>query len=158
MALTAAQLAQLKTEINTDPQTYGYAAWVAASEPENVAAALNKVRDGTDGEAAILVRRLDVSAIELLEAVDTRDFIASPNSLQAAWFESVTQNATVRLANPDGTQNRVKNNLDRVLNDTQGSQTRLNALARRNGSRAEQLFGTGATVSVSDVQAALALP
>lgn len=145
----------LKTEIQTDPLGYGYAGYLAAHEPENVAAALNKVRDGTDGKPTIQVRRLDVAAIEVLEAVDTRDFVASPNALQASWFESITQNATIRLANTDGTQNRIKNNLDRILNDTQGSQTRLNALAKRNGSRAEQLFGPGAVVTTADVAAAL---
>lgn len=34
------QLPALKAEIINDPLTYGYAAWVAAHEPENVAAAL----------------------------------------------------------------------------------------------------------------------
>ena len=154
--LTDSQYATLRTEIQTDPLAYGYAAFLAAHEPENVAAALNKVRDGTDGKPQIQVRRIDVAAIEVLEAVDTRDFVASPNALQASWFESITQNSTIRLANPDGTQNRIKNNLDRILNDTQGSQTRLNALAKRNGSRAEKLFGPGTVVSISDVMTALA--
>jgi hypothetical protein len=48
MALTAVELAALKAELQTDPLTYGYAAFIAANEPENCAAALNKVRLGND--------------------------------------------------------------------------------------------------------------
>lgn len=153
--LTDSQYTALRTEIQTDPQTYGYAAYVTAGNDEGVAALLNKVRDGTDGEAAITVRRRDVAPLEILEAIDIRDFTASPGTLSASWFESITQYPTVRLANDDGSQTRVKNNLDRVLADTQGSQTRLNAIARRNGSRAEQLFRTGVVVTYYDVARAL---
>jgi hypothetical protein len=63
----------LKVEIVSDPQTYGYAAFVTAGEPENVAAALNKIRNGTDGEVAISINRAAIAPMELMEAIDIRD-------------------------------------------------------------------------------------
>lgn len=157
MAMT---LAALKTELLTDPQTYGYAGWIAASEPENCAAALNKVRNGTDGEAAITIRRADISPAEVLEAVDNRDFSANPHPLHVAWFESVTQLPTIRLVNNDGSDTRVLGNIRRLLENpgTQGSRDRVTTIANRNGSRAEQLFGAGTVISITDVAAALRLP
>lgn len=145
----------LKSEILNDPQTYGYAAFVTSHEPEKIADLLNKVRDGTDGEAAITVRRADIKSSELLEAIDTRDFINSPNALAASWFESITQAATIRLVNPDGTNTRAIGNFSRVINDTNGSQSRLSVLANRFGTRAEQLFGTGTFITPADVGAAM---
>lgn len=147
----------LKAEIQNDPQTYGYAAWVAAAEPEKVAGALNKVRDGTDGEAAITIRRPDISAAEVLEAVDNRDFSANPHPLHVAWFQSVTQLPTIRLIHDNGTDTRALGNIRRLLENpgTQGSRDRITAIANRNGSRAEQLFGAGTVVSIQDVATAL---
>jgi hypothetical protein len=156
----AVNLAQLKTEIQTDPQTYGYAAWVAAHEPENVAAAINKARDGTDGETAITIRRADISAAEILETIDSRDFEAAPNIAHVAWFESATQLTRIRLVYSDGTATRALGNFKRILQhaDTNGSEARLDLLANKVGSRAEQLFGVDTVVSINDVTAALALP
>jgi hypothetical protein len=75
-----------------------------------------------------------------------------------AWFQSVTRLDTLRLFDTAGNPTRVRANLDRMINNAQGSQTRLDALAVRPGSRAEVLFGPGTVVSISDVVAALALP
>jgi hypothetical protein len=158
--MMAVSLAQLKTELQTDPLTYGYAAYIAANEPENCASALNKIRLGNDGEAAITIRRADISASEVLEVIDSRDFEAAPSTAHVAWFESATQLTRIRLVNTDGTDTRALGNLKRILQnaDVQGSEARLTALANRNGSRAEQLFGPDTVVSISDVVTALALP
>lgn len=145
----------LATELTTDPQTYGYAALISAGSDAGLADLLNKVRDGTDGEAAITVRRADIAPNEILEAIDNRDFITSPNIAHASWFESVTQLRTIRLVNADGTNTRVLGNLRRLVNDTQGSQTRLDAIAVRNGSRAEQLFGVSTSITADDIARAL---
>lgn len=151
----AINYASLKTEVQTDPNSYGYAPLLAAGADGAVAELLNKVRDGTDGFAAITVKRADIAPVEVLEAVDTRDFKASPSALEGSWFESITQYSRVRLLNEDGAQTRVMANLRRLVTDTNGTQTRLTALANRNGSRAEQLFGTDTRVSADDVSKAL---
>ena len=145
----------LKNELQNDPQTYGYAADIAAGNDVALAEKLNKVRDGTDGEAAILVKRADISPVEVLEVVDTRDFKANPSILEGSWFESITQYEMVRLLNEDGSNTRVRANLNRLITDTNGSQTRLNAISNRNGSRAEQLFGSGTRLTTDDISRAL---
>ena len=149
---------QLAAEINNDPQTYGYQAWVTAGEPEKVAEALNKLRDGTDGETAINVRRTDITPVELLEALDTRDISTSTNTLVGAYLQALLVLPTIRLTNANGNANRIKDNLDRIITNGQNSQTRFNALAVRVGSRAEQLFGAGTVISTADVGLALNPP
>lgn len=160
MALTTAQLAALATEINTDPLTYGFAAMKVAGNDQGIADLLNKVRTGADGKPAISVKRPNCTPAEILEAIDVRDFPASPTGvtsvpLAQSYLESITQFPTIRLTNDDGSKTLVRKNIDRLVNDTQGSQTRLDAVAVRNGSRAEQLFGFGVAVSGNDVAASL---
>jgi hypothetical protein len=61
----------------------------------------------------------------------------------------------IRLMNDDGTNTRVLTNLVRLLNNTNGTQTRLTAVATRPGSRSEELFGTDQVVSADQVAHAL---
>jgi hypothetical protein len=168
MNLTTAQLQTLKTELQTDPRAYGYAPHLPPN-PANwngPAALLNLVRDGTNGGPAIVIRRTDTTPLEILEAIDIRDFPASPaqvNSIPLAqsWLESITQFPTVRLFNDDDSATRVKTNLDRLLGNANGSQTRLNATpgpGKRHGSRGEELFGRGADITDVNVEAAWRLP
>lgn len=132
-----------------------YAALRAAGNDQGIADLLN-TRVGT-----ITIRRQDIAPREVLMAIDLRDLIASPaqvnnQTLAASWFESVTQGeATIQLSNADGTDSLLKDNIDRLLGNTNGSQTRLNAVARRDGSRAEQLFGAGTSLDSLDVARAL---
>lgn len=146
----AIDYAVLKTECTTDPTNIGVDDAFSAGADGRVAEILNQVR-GT-----IAIRRNDVTPLEVLESIDLRDFIANPpgvNNMPMAqsWLESLTQFAAVRLFNNDGTDSLVKDNLDRLLANTQGSQNRLNTVGVRNGSRAEQLFGQGTTISPNDV-------
>jgi hypothetical protein len=153
----------LKSELLNDPQTYGYAAMIAAQNWNGVAAALNLLRDGTNGGPAITVRKTDISPKEVLEVIDTRDFVAGTptiaSNLAMAWFESVTQGDSMRLINDDGTDTRILGNIhDRLLvAGGQNSRSRLRALANRNGSRAEELWGRDTRVTDGDVETALRL-
>jgi hypothetical protein len=169
MPLTNGQLAILKTELQTDPRGYGY----LASQRNDTAMAvkINAVRDGTnagttptgDGGAAngiITIKRPDCLPAEILEAIDVRDLLASPPGvvsipLTQSWFESITQLSKIRLANADGSKTLIRKNVDRITGDTNLSQTRLDAVAVRNGSRAEEKFGVGVVVTDSDVSNAL---
>jgi hypothetical protein len=159
-------LARLKTELTTDPRGYGYAGPIATGSDQSTADLINTVRDGTNPPAnptaaggvasgLVTVRRSNIAATELLEAIDTRDFVTGVTTIQASWFESITQAPTIRLMNDDGTNTRVLTNLIRLLNNTNGTQTRLTAVATRPGSRAEELFGTDQTVSPDQVAHAL---
>jgi hypothetical protein len=162
MALRPDQLATLLQEIGTDPNGYGLVALRDAGNAQGIADALNLVRTGANGGPAITVRRSDITPEELLDAIDVRDFPASPagvnnQTLTGSWLESVLQFQRIPLQNADGTNNRIRTNLNRLLGDTNGSQARLTQLSRRQGSRAEQLFGAGTRVAHGDVSDALAL-
>lgn len=148
-------IAALKSEITNDPNGYGWAAIRVTGDTQALTTALNLYRDGTNGGPSISVKRRDINPQEVLEAVDTRDFKASPSALEASWFESITQYPTIRLVAEDGTDTRIMSNFKRVLQNTNGSQTRVVALGMRAGSRIEQLFGTDMVASIDDVRAAL---
>lgn len=158
LALSAAELAQLKTYINTDPHTYGFAPLVAAQDYSGIADQLNAVRNGTDGEAAINISRADIDPLELFQAIDVRDFGGSPGVLGGAWFTSLMRLTRIPLLDASGNANLIKLNLDRYIGNAQGSQTRVDAVARRFGSRGEQLFGPGTIVTPTNVRDALQLP
>lgn len=154
MPLNATQLQALKVELNSDPRSYGYAADIASGYVGGLRDRLNLARAG------ITIRRPDCDPAEILEAIDIRDFATSPagvtnNTFAASWFESITQFQRVRLATADGAKTQVRKNIDRMVNDTKGSQTRLDAVAVRTGSRAEELFGAGTAVTTDDVTEAL---
>jgi hypothetical protein len=138
-------LQTLKTELLTDPNSYGYAPLIADTNNPALAAMLNLPR------TAILLPRPDVSPLEILEAIQVAHFIASPNLLMASWFESLTQFPSVRILKDDGNDTRVMTNLMAILTNGSASETRLRALAKRSGSRIEQLFGIGTIVSVQEV-------
>jgi hypothetical protein len=154
----AINYAALKTELLTDPQTYGYAATLAAGEPEAAAALLNKIRNGTDGEGAITVNRGAITPMELMEAIDIRDLAIGGQlnaTLVGSWLESLLQSTgQIRLRDAAGAKTRTRDNIDRVLGTTNGSQARFDALAQRFGSRAEQLFGEGTVVTREDIATA----
>lgn len=148
--LTPPQLAALKNELTADPLAIGYATMSDAAAAD----ALNLVR------ATITVRRKDILPQEVLEAIDSRDFVGTPNPAHVAWFESVTQLRAMRLENDDGTETTTLGNLRRLLSSPtpQGSRARLTGVVTRQGSRAEQLFGTGAAIEHIEVAQARALP
>lgn len=159
-------IAKLKTELTTDPRGYGYAGPISMGSDQSAADIINTIRDGTNpptsptavggvASGLITVRRANIQATELLEAVDTRDFVTNATTIQASWFESITQALTIRLLNDDGSNTRVLTNLIRLLNNTNGTQTRLQAVATRPGSRSEELFGTDQQVSTDQIAKAL---
>lgn len=147
----------LKTELTGDSTKGRYAAAIAAGDMGAVANLLNEV------QATITVRRPNVTPNEILEAIDSRDLVATTSTAHCAWFESSMQNiqGSLRLLNDDGSDTTVLGNIKRMLLATgdanyKGSRERLTTVANRKGSRAEQLFGVGTVVSWEDVKAALA--
>jgi hypothetical protein len=143
----AINLQTLKTELLTDPNSYGYAPLIADTNNPALAAMLNLPR------AAIQMHRPDVNPLEILEAINVNDFVAAANqtTLMGSWFESLTQYPTVRVLKDNGTDTRVMTNIMTILKNGSVSETRVRALAVRSGSRAEQLFGVGTVVSVQEV-------
>lgn len=156
--MTAPTTTQLKAEIQNDPAALGYAPFVAANDFLGAANLINAVN------AAISIKRPDVMAAEVLQAVDVRD-VAFPNvsavpaasqPLATAWFTAVLALSRIQLVNNDGTDTTALKNIKLLLvSGGQGSQARLNALAVRPGSRAESLWGAGVVVSGADIANAL---
>lgn len=137
-------LEALATEIETDPTGIGYSSMTAVQ----VTDALNLSR------AAIIFPRPDVTPLEILEAINVQDFVASGQQtiLHGSWFESLTQYPSIRILKSDGTDTRVLTNIMRLLTNASASETRIRALASRTGSRAEQLWGMGTVVTVEQVR------
>jgi hypothetical protein len=155
MAVTSAQLL---AEIQTDPAGLGYGPLLAAGQDWALADVINFVRDGatpcpTNGivGAAITVRRNDVTSSDIVSAIDVADFKTSLNLMTMAWLTGLFSVGRVQLLQPNGADTPVMANLRKLLNDTNGSLTRLTQVASRFGSRAEQLFGPGTRVTVDDI-------
>lgn len=182
MALTVAQYQALKTELNGDPNTYGYATFRTSGNDAALRLMLNHVRDGSSvpqmlmGEpgvltnlgvagAAITVRRPDISTQAVWEAINMADMATlsgSPSAAnlsnerkQLAWLSGLPAIGTLRLENDDGSSTQVQTNLQAIFPAGSGTRTRLVALATRQGSRAEQLFGTGTVLTDEDIGIAL---
>lgn len=137
----------LATELANDPNSYGYAALLAAGNEAAVVDLLNLVRAG------ITVRRADITPREILEQIDNRDVPTGAGNL--AWFQGLMNQSLVSLKDEAGNDTRVAGNLGRILTNTNGSLTRLQAIGTRQGSRAEQLFGSGVTITNGDIARAL---
>lgn len=155
----------LATEINTDPRAYGYAAHVLIGNDQAVADLLNLVRTGSNGGPAITIRRVDVGSQEICEAIRVPDYTAlpaNPNASQLSqerrflsWMEALVNAPRVRLLNDDGSDTPVMANFADMFGAATGTRQRLVALASRNGSRAEELFGRGTVMTAADVAKAL---
>ena len=142
---------QLKAELLTDPNAYGYAPLIAVGSDQGLADMLNLPR------AAIVMPRPDVNPLEVLEAINVVDFVAAnaQTILMGSWLESLTQFQQIRILKENGSDTRVLTNLMRFLVNGSQSEVRLRALASRSGSRAEQLFGVGTSISNTDIAQAL---
>ena len=145
-------LQALKLELETDPSAFGYGPFVTAGNHPELARMVNQSR------VTITVRRPDVSVSEVLDVLDVGDFVLAPNTVALAWFQGIAREGhALRLHNPDGTDARAMKNLHALLEvlDTSGTRARLQQIASRRGSRAEQLFGPGEVVTAEQVERAL---
>jgi hypothetical protein len=142
-------LQQLAAEINADPTALGYAPLVAAHDRPGVAALMNLPRAG------ITVKRNDVMASEVIAAVDSRDFVTTPNAAHCAFISALlTKGAPLQFQDASGTDTNILGNIKRLLvadDATHTSRAALNALATRIGSRAEQLWGTGTLINEQNI-------
>lgn len=144
----AIDYAVLRTEMETDPNGYGYAPLLAAGADQALADMLNEVR------ASIDIKRADISSGEVFHAIALGDLKSNPNSFEAQWWGALLNRSdAIRLVNEDGTATPVRANVLQVVTGST-SRTRLAALETRKGSRAEQLFGAGTSVRHEDVMKA----
>jgi hypothetical protein len=141
----------LKTELTTDPRSYGYAAALAVSD-QAAADLLNVVRDGTNGGPAISVNRGTISSQELVEAVVQSEMPSNAN--QRDWLIMVASGERVRV----DTGSTARAGLLAIFGAPTVTRANLTAVSQQVGSRGEELFGVGTVVTGSDVDAARQLP
>ncbi len=162
MALTSAQLAILKTELQTDPRGYAYNS--TARNDSDMAARINTVRTGSnppsnptaDGGLAngsIKLNNLTVDTGAMRSTVTFAAFGGLVTTSQA-YFEWLT-NAGLLTVNAEMLQNLAGIPTATAAIWAAGDRTAMNAafeaLLRRFGSRAEEKFGYGVSVTVDDI-------
>ncbi len=133
----------LKSELQTDPTTLGYAAAIASGSDNILANLLNAVSQ------SININRTTVPNSEIFNAIDATDYAglaaAKKTDLQLVLTPDVI---TITNAN-------VRTILASIFGAGSATRTALLALQTRKGSRAEQLFGSGVFVTADDIAIAL---
>jgi hypothetical protein len=137
--------AALATEIQQDADALGYAASVVAGNDQAVADALNLVRAG----ATFQVSREPISTAFFLSNVAPAEFLAL-TAVKLAQLQCIVAAQSVDI-NDASTQAMLVG----IFGNPSATRTAIIAILKRQGSRAEALFGRGAVVSASDVSKAL---
>lgn len=136
-------IAQLITEIQTDPTGLGLVALRTAGNVTQLVIVLNQVRAG------IVVTREPIPASLLFSRIDPTEF----GALTALQLQQLQVILTVPLLDLSDVSTRTI-----IANIFTGKPTtlgNLNQLRNRLGSRIEQLAGTGAVVDIDEVSRAI---
>lgn len=137
--------AQLATELNTDPLTLGYAALIAAGRDADLAAALNLARAG----AGYQIYRGPIGAYEVINAT-------VPAEWAALTADEKNRYAVLTGAGDVDTSNaNVRSAFAAMFANGTATRTALNAMAVRQGSRAEVLWGIGTAITPTEISFAL---
>ena len=171
---SAAQLQTLRTELQTDPQGYGYAAFLAVSDWINLATIMDFLRDGatpcpvnnvvgpviTTLANGKTVQNASLPTQQILGAIVPADVTASLTQVQLAIISGFLATDSVQLANPDGTESNAGAWVKMLATAGSNSAKAIKALENRNGSRAEQILNLigqqpGVVVSQFDLSAAI---
>lgn len=150
--MTDEELAVLKSELETDPNGYGYAPYIAAGDMQTLADLLNLRR--TDVYVFNKVLREEALACFDLGEIEIA-YADQPGTLELACHLLGYPSFTLDNSTPD---RRIYNTAKNSFTDY-GSLTydAMNAIMQRNGARAEYLFGSGRTVAWYDCKQALHL-
>ncbi len=139
----------LKTELDTDPNAYGYGVG-----PRADADLLNEIR------VAITIARDTVTPQDIVSAVDPAEYEALSAAKRSTWElmmsaarGGINDLTTVNWAGVSGYVRTVFAGAGGAI-----SRPALLALADRTGSRSEELFGAGVKVTPRDVRIARELP
>ena len=136
-------IAALTTEINTDPTSLGLVALKASGSHAGIADALNLRR------ATISVFRDNIESWEIAAALVKTDW----DALSAGDKQLFA--ALLAAGRIDATSASMRTIMTSMFPGGSVTLTNLAGVASRQGSRSEQLWGTGASVSPADVSAAL---
>jgi len=135
-------LQALHDEIEIDPEGIGYAPFVATGSTGVLATLLNEVRAG------ININRGPIEAYEVINSTRPDDWLVL-SAAQKLLYQTLTGAGVVDAGDP--------NVVDAFTGMFAGTPTisALAAIKARNGSRVEQLFGSGVGVTHTDVAHAL---
>jgi len=139
----AIDLASLKTEIQTDPQGYGY-----TGSNLQISNALNLIR------VTEVVTRKTISAEELQISIIIAEYTTLTDVARMGW------NAILIVAASHGidvSNTALRNQILAIWGAGTATRSNLATLQTRIGSRAEVLFGEGTTISDHLVEEALLL-
>jgi len=148
MAMTKAAL---YTELTTDPQSLGYASLVASNSDKALADLLNDKTKGGN------IDRVRITSSELQSCVIATEGIALSVAQATLWSHLLIAAADGGVLMSDS---QIRNQIQQVFTASGAGTTRakINNAQQRAGSRAEVLWGEGASVSHGDVSNALRNP
>lgn len=136
----------LKNEINNDPKSLGYAAFTEIGDDQSVANLLNAIGEGGDFQ----IDNEPVSPSKVVAVISQVDFdVLTPTALQKLQF-LLSLSGGLDLADSS-----VLGLVSSVFPADGATRTALLLLSKRQGCRAEVLFGNGVRVSAADVAQAL---
>ncbi len=143
MSLTDAQYAELKTEIETDPESLGY----TGQNDEVVAALINRAGLSFPPE---MLPNTSVTVNDVMDAIDGSELAAvDTNGLQFFLMRMQASGGSVDISSGSPIIGQVAAIF--TVTDAPNSRAALNALTTREASRAEILFGSGVSVTYMDV-------
>lgn len=138
----------LKNELINDPKGLGYAPLYANGQDQDLADLMNVVRAGGDYQ----IDNEPVTKEDVVKAVTSQDF-AAMSALDFTKLLVLFLMGEIDLANA-ATQTLLAS----VFPANGGTRTNLIALAKRQGTRGEKLFGGGVRLSASDIAQARNMP
>ena len=139
-------LSELKVELETDPNGYGYAAHIAAGSMGLLAELINQLR------SELPVTRRIVTRYELINILHLNEYFALSPAKQALWAGYIREGVDTDAA-PE-----MKAQIEALFAPTDITFAGLQIIWSRDGSRAEELWGRDTTVTVAECSAALELP
>jgi|GEM_PF-2054114 len=147
-SLTSAQYSQLKTELESDPMQLGYNVdptfYVTNNADAALAPMLNAVHEGVPYQIDAVITNT-----QLWNAATSADLdaLATPKRVL---LQIALQVASYDMALPETSKK-----LGEIFPAGSGTATNIAALQKRQGSRAEVLFGRGTSLRVADISCAL---
>ena len=140
----AVDLAQLKTELETDPNSYGYAPYIAAGNMQTLADMLNQRRTAIVMGRAIILREealacWNLAEVEISYAADPSVLELACHAMSHPKFNMLTRDENGRYID--------EHVYDLARNIGYLTDTAMTNLTVRTGSRAEELWAAGDIVT-----------
>lgn len=152
MTFNPANNAALKSELQTDPKTLGYAAFVSERGAVGIAGLVNALTGA--GTGVINVSQVSKDTFVLAIAPEIYANLSTLSATkQQQWRDIlgiINGAATVDVSSAN-----VQALLNQAIADTLLTQAQINAATQRTGSRAEVLWGENTVVSDVDVRHAM---